>query len=49
MDSVHLLCQIVMVGYFGIIDDKKVIYISGIKQYVFGLYEGFDVDLFKVL
>jgi len=35
-----------MVGYFGITDDKNVLYISGIKQYVFGLYEGFDVDLF---
>ena len=49
MDSVGVLCQIVMVGCFGIIDDKNVIYISGVKQYVFGLYEGFDVDLFKVL
>ena len=35
-----------MVGYFGITDDKNVLYISGIKQYVFGLYayEGFDVN-----
>ena len=44
-----MLCQVVMVGCFGIIDDENVIYISGVKQYVFGVYEGFDVDLFRKL
>ena len=46
MESVGVLCQVVMVCCFGITEDKNVIYISGVKQYVFGVYEGFDVDLF---
>jgi len=46
VDSVGVLRQVVMVGCFGIVDDKYVFYISGVKQNVFGVYEGFDVDLF---
>jgi len=46
VDSVGVLCQVVIVGCFGIIDDKNVIYISGVKQYDFGVYVGFDVDIY---
>jgi len=46
VDSVSVLCQVVIVGCFCIRDDKNVIYISGVKQNVFGVYEGFDVDFF---
>jgi len=33
VDSVGVLCQVVMVGCFGITDDKNVIYISGVFKY----------------
>jgi len=43
---VGVLCQVVMVGCFGVINDEDVIYVPGVKQYAFGFYEGFDVDVF---
>jgi len=42
---VGVLCQVVMVGCFGVINED-VIYVLGVKQYAFGLYEGSDVDVF---
>ena len=48
MHCVGVLCQVVMVCCFGIINDEDVIYVPvrGVKQYAFGLYEGSDVDMF---
>jgi len=43
---VGVLCQVVMVGGFGITNDEDVIYVLGVKQYAFGLYERSDVDVF---
>jgi len=35
----------VMVCCFGVVNDEDVIYVPGVKQYVFGFYEGSDVDV----
>jgi hypothetical protein len=43
---VDVLCQVDMVCCFGVINDKDVIDVPGVKQYAFGLYEGSDVDVF---
>jgi len=43
---VGVLCQVVMLGCFVIINDEDVIYVLGVKQYAFGLCEGTDVDVF---
>jgi len=42
---VGVLCQVVTVCCFGVVSDKDVIYVPDVKQYVFGLYEGSDVDV----
>jgi len=41
-----VLYQVVLVGAFSIINDDDIIYVSGVRQYLFGLYEGSDVDVF---
>ena len=46
MHCVDVLCQVVMVCCFGVINDEDVICVPGVKQYAFGLYEGADVDVF---
>jgi len=46
---VGVLCQVVMVCCFGVVNDEDVIYVLGVKEYVFGLCEGSDVDVFYVL
>ena len=46
MNCVGVLCQVVMVGCFGIINDEDVVYVPGVKEYAFGLHEGSDVDMF---
>jgi len=40
------LCQVVLVGAFSIINDEDIIYVTGVEQYLFGIYEGSDVDMF---
>ena len=44
-----MLYQAVLVGAFCIINDEDIIYVSGVKQYLFEFYEGFEVDVFQVL
>jgi len=45
---VDVLCQVVMVCCFGVINEEDVINLPVVKQYVFYLYEGSDVDVFYV-
>ena len=46
MHCVGVLCQVVVIGCIGIINDEDVMYIPIVKQYAFGLYEGSDIDVF---
>ena len=40
------MCQVVLVGTFSNINDEDIIYVTGVEQYLFGIYEGSDVDVF---
>jgi len=31
---------------FSTINDEDIIYVTGVEQYLFGIYEGSDVDVF---
>jgi len=43
---VGVLCQVVLVGAFSIINDEDIISVMGLEQYLFEIYEGSDVDVF---
>jgi len=40
------MCQFVLVGVIGIINDENIVYVTGELQYLFGLYEESDVGMF---
>jgi len=41
---VSVLCEVVLVGAFSIINDEDVICVTGVEQYLFGIYEGINDD-----
>ena len=41
-----VLCQFVLVGVISITNDEDIVYVTGVVQYLFGLYEGSDVGMF---
>ena len=38
------MCEVVLVGAFSIINDEDVICVTGVEQYLFGIYEGINDD-----
>ena len=46
MHSVGVLCQFVLVGVNSIINEEDIVYVTGVVQYLFGLYEESDVGMF---
>jgi len=44
-----VLWQFVLVDVISIINDKDIVYVTCVVQYLFGLYEGSDVGVFYVL